>query len=104
VALTAVVGLAFSGFAVATQSRTLQTAPGSTDIASAGTSSAFNIGIAAGAFVGGALIDTTSVRAVALVGGLLTGAAALVMLSEPLLARRRPAVPKCAHELCEEPA
>ncbi|WP_350275993.1 MFS transporter [Kribbella sp. HUAS MG21] len=104
VALIAVIGLAFSGLAVAVQSRTLQVAPGSTDIASAGTSSAFNIGIAAGAFVGGALIDTTTVRAVALVGGLLTAAAALVMLCEPLVARRRRAVPECAHELCEEPA
>lgn len=104
VALIALIGLAFSGLAVATQSRTLQVAPGSTDIASAGTSSAFNIGIAAGAFVGGALIDHTSVRAVALVGGLLTAAAALVMLSEPLLARRRSAVPEPPHDLCEEPA
>ncbi|HET6739106.1 MAG TPA: MFS transporter [Kribbella sp.] len=101
VALIALIGLAFSGLAVATQSRTLQVAPGSTDIASAGTSSAFNVGIAAGAFVGGALIDHTSVRAVALVGGLLTAAAALVMLSEPLLTRRRAVVP---HDLCEEPA
>ncbi|WP_238351263.1 MFS transporter [Kribbella shirazensis] len=104
VGLIAVIGLAFSGLAVAVQSRTLQVAPGSTDIASAGTSSAFNIGIAAGAFVGGALIDTTTVRVVALVGGLLTAAAALLMLCEPLLARPRRTVPECAHELCEEPA
>ena len=52
---------------------------------------------------GGALIDHTTVRAVALVGGLLTAAAALVMLSEPLLARRGRAVPECRHDLCEEP-
>ena len=104
VALIALIGLSFSGLAVAVQSRTLQVAPGSTDIASAGTSSAFNVGIAAGAFVGGALIDTTTVRAVALVGGLLAAAAALVMLSEPLLVRRRSGVPECAHDLCEEPA
>jgi len=44
------------------------------------------------------------VRAVALVGGLLAAAAALVMLSEPLLVRRRAGVPECAHDLCEEPA
>ncbi|WP_327635006.1 MFS transporter [Kribbella sp. NBC_00482] len=106
VALIAVIGLAFSGLAVAVQSRTLQIAPGSTDIASAGASSAFNVGIAAGAFVGGALIDTTTVRAVALVGGLLTAAAALVMLSEPLLVRPRRTVPECRgdHAVCEEPA
>ncbi|GAA2803457.1 MFS transporter [Kribbella solani] len=92
VALIAVLGMAFSALAVAVQSRTLQVAPGSTDIASAGISSAFNVGIAAGAFVGGALIDHTSVRIVALVGGLLTFAAAAVMLSEPLLTRRRAVV------------
>ncbi|TDW93001.1 DHA1 family L-arabinose/isopropyl-beta-D-thiogalactopyranoside export protein-like MFS transporter/DHA1 family inner membrane transport protein [Kribbella pratensis] len=105
VALIAVIGLAFSGLAVAVQSRTLQIAPGSTDIASAGTSSAFNVGIAAGAFVGGALIDTTTVRAVALVGGLLAAAATLVMLSEPLLVRQRRTVPECRddHAVCEEP-
>jgi DHA1 family L-arabinose/isopropyl-beta-D-thiogalactopyranoside export protein-like MFS transporter/DHA1 family inner membrane transport protein len=105
IALIAGIGLAFSGLAVAVQSRTLQIAPGSTDIASAGTSSAFNVGIAAGAFVGGALIDTTTVRAVALVGGLLTAAATLVMLSEPLLVRQRRTVPECRddHAVCEEP-
>ncbi|GAA1132554.1 MFS transporter [Kribbella jejuensis] len=104
VVLIGLIGLAFSGLAVATQSRTLQVAPGSTDLASAGTSSAFNVGIAAGAFVGGALIDHTSVRAVALVGALLTAAAALVMLSEPLVARRRSGVPESEHDLCEDPA
>ncbi|MFF0342993.1 MFS transporter [Kribbella sp. NPDC004875] len=105
VALIALIGMSFSGLAVAVQSRTLQIAPGSTDIASAGTSSAFNVGIAAGAFVGGALIDTTTVRAVALVGGLLTAAAALVMLSEPFLGRRRAVLEdRQASHVCEEPA
>ncbi|MGW7685405.1 MFS transporter [Kribbella sp. NPDC054772] len=109
VALIALIGMSFSGLAVAVQSRTLQIAPGSTDIASAGTSSAFNVGIAAGAFVGGALIDTTTVRSVALVGGLLTAVAALVMLSEPFLGRRRAVVEereldRPAPQVCEEPA
>ncbi|MEU4191476.1 MFS transporter [Kribbella sp. NPDC026611] len=107
--LIAVVGMSFSGLAVAVQSRTLQVAPGSTDVASAGTSSAFNVGIAAGAFVGGALIDHTTVRSVALVGGLLTALAALIMLGEPLLARRRLQVAESNHDrsgrqVCEEAA
>jgi DHA1 family L-arabinose/isopropyl-beta-D-thiogalactopyranoside export protein-like MFS transporter/DHA1 family inner membrane transport protein len=107
--LIAVIGMAFSALAVAIQSRTLQVAPGSTDLASAGTTSAFNVGIAAGAFVGGALIDTTTVRSVALVGGLLAGVAALVMLGEPLLARRRVRVGESIHDrpgqqVCEEAA
>jgi DHA1 family L-arabinose/isopropyl-beta-D-thiogalactopyranoside export protein-like MFS transporter/DHA1 family inner membrane transport protein len=109
VLLLGVIGMAFSGLAVAVQSRTLQIAPGSTDIASAGMSSAFNVGIAAGAFVGGALIDTTTVRSVALVGGLLAAIAALVMVGEPMLARRRMRVAECEHdrlgpEVCEEAA
>ena len=104
--LVALIGLSFSALAVAAQSRTLQVAPGSTDIASAGASSAFNVGIAAGAFVGGALIDHTTVRSVALAGGLLTAIAALVMLCEPWLTRRRPLMEECAHDrqVCEEPA
>lgn len=102
--LIALIGLSFSGLAVAVQSRTLQIAPGSTDIASAGASSAFNVGIAAGAFVGGALIDYTTVRSVALAGGLLTAVAALVMLCEPWLARRRPLMEESDHDrrVCEE--
>jgi len=109
VLLLGVIGMAFSGLAVAVQSRTLQIAPGSTDIASAGMSSAFNVGIAAGAFVGGALIDTTTVRSVALVGGLLAAIAALVVVGEPMLARRRMRVAECEHdrlgrEVCEEAA
>lgn len=109
VALIAVTGLAFSGMAVAVQNRTLQVAPGSTDLASAGTSSAFNVGIAAGAFVGGALIDSTSVRSVAIVGSLLAAAAVLTLLSEPMLARRRVRVAECEHDrpgqpVCEEAA
>jgi predicted MFS family arabinose efflux permease len=103
VLLIALIGLSFSGLAVAVQSRTLQIAPGSTDIASAGASSAFNVGIAAGAFVGGALIDHTTVRSVALAGGLLTALAALVMLCEPWLARRRPlAEDDHDRRVCEE--
>lgn len=109
VLLLGVIGMAFSGLAVAVQSRTLQIAPGSTDIASAGMSSAFNVGIAAGAFVGGALIDTTTVRSVALVGGLLAAIAALVVAGEPMLARRRTRMAECDHDrpgpqVCEEAA
>ena len=109
VALLATVGMAFSGLAVAVQSRTLEVAPGSTDVASAGMSSAFNVGIAAGAFVGGTLIDHVGVHSVALVGGLLSAAAVLVLLSEPVLARRRVRVAECEHDrpgrqVCEEAA
>jgi len=109
VALLAVTGLAFSGMAVAVQNRTLQVAPGSTDLASAGTSSAFNVGIAAGAFIGGGLVDGVGVRSVALVGALLAAAAVLTLLCEPMLARPRVRVAECDHDrperqVCEEAA
>lgn len=88
IALLTAIGVAFSAFAVAGQNRTLQVAPGSTDIALAGSSSAFNVGIAGGALIGGLLIDNTAVRSIALVGGLLTAVAVAAMLTEPWLARR----------------
>jgi DHA1 family L-arabinose/isopropyl-beta-D-thiogalactopyranoside export protein-like MFS transporter/DHA1 family inner membrane transport protein len=88
VALVALGGLAFSAFAAAVGGRTLQVAPGSTDMAAAGTSSAFNIGIAAGSFIGGALIAGGGVRGVAIVGGVLCAVAFAVLASEPRWARR----------------
>ncbi|MDX6249951.1 MAG: transporter, family, inner rane transport protein [Kribbellaceae bacterium] len=87
IALLTATGLAFSAFAVAGQNRTLEVAPGSTDIALAGSGSAFNIGIAGGALIGGILIDNTGVRSVALAGGLLTAIGFAVMLAEPRLVR-----------------
>ncbi|TDO45402.1 DHA1 family L-arabinose/isopropyl-beta-D-thiogalactopyranoside export protein-like MFS transporter/DHA1 family inner membrane transport protein [Kribbella sp. VKM Ac-2527] len=110
VLLIATAGMAFSALAVAVLSRTLQVAPGSTDLASAGTSSAFNIGIAAGAFIGGGLLDSTGVRSVALVGGLLAILALVAITAdEPVLARRGMGMGECVHErpgrqVCEEAA
>ncbi|MGV9214155.1 MFS transporter [Micromonospora sp. RB23] len=73
-------GLAYAAFASAVQNRMLHLAPGSTDIASAGVSTAFNVGIAGGSLLGGALLPMSGARALALAGGLLT-VAALVLLS-----------------------
>jgi DHA1 family L-arabinose/isopropyl-beta-D-thiogalactopyranoside export protein-like MFS transporter/DHA1 family inner membrane transport protein len=72
VILFAGVGVAYAAFATAVQSRMLQLAPGSTDMASAGVSTAFNAGIAAGSLLGGALLPGPGPRLLALVGGLLT--------------------------------
>jgi predicted MFS family arabinose efflux permease len=66
------VGLAYAAFAVALQGRMLQVAPGSTDLASAGISTAFNAGIAAGALIGGGLLPAVGPRPLALAGGLFT--------------------------------
>jgi DHA1 family L-arabinose/isopropyl-beta-D-thiogalactopyranoside export protein-like MFS transporter/DHA1 family inner membrane transport protein len=89
-------GMAYSALAVSLLSRTLQVAPGNTDLASAGTNTAFNVGIAAGAFIGGGLIDGAGVRSVALVGGMLTAAALTGMLAEPRLARSARMIPAAA--------
>jgi len=88
-------GMAYSALAVSLLSRTLQVAPGNTDLASAGTSTAFNLGIATGAFIGGGLIDGPGVRTVALVGGLLTATALAWTLAEPKLARLTPGAAQC---------
>ena len=110
VLLVATAGMAFSALAVAVLSRTMQVAPGNTDLASAGISTAFNVGIAAGAFIGGGLLDSTGVRSVALVGGLLAVVALVIMTAdEPVLARRRVVMAECEHDrpgrqVCEEAA
>ncbi|GII52945.1 MFS transporter [Planotetraspora thailandica] len=80
-------GLAYSALATAIQNRTLQVAPGSTDVASAGTSSAFNVGIAAGSLLGGALLDHVSTHSVALTGAALAAVALVALLGEPWLVR-----------------
>lgn len=98
VLLIAVVGMAFSMLAIAILNRTLQVAPGSVDLASAGTNAAFNLGIAAGALIGGGLVDSTGVRSVALVGGLLCMVALIMMTADepvPVLAGRRRLVQEC---------
>jgi len=88
VALVALPSLAYAALATAIQNRTLRVAPGSADLASAGTSSAFNAGIAGGSLLGSVLIDTRGLPSAALTGGLLVTAALLVMLGEPWLVRR----------------
>jgi predicted MFS family arabinose efflux permease len=75
VVLLAGAGLAYAAFATAVQSRMLQLAPGSTDIASAGISTAFNAGIAAGSLLGSVLLSGPEPRLLALASGLLTFAA-----------------------------
>lgn len=73
-------GLAYAAFGTAVQNRMLHLAPGSTDIASAGVSTAFNVGIAGGSLLGGVLLPLSGARPLALAGGSLT-LAALVLLT-----------------------
>ncbi|PRX97125.1 MFS transporter [Allonocardiopsis opalescens] len=93
VALLALSSFSIGLLAAALQVRVLDVAPGSADLASAGTSSAFNLGIGLGALLGGLLLPALGVRSTALVGGLLVAAALAVLLTEPLLAPARPTGP-----------
>ncbi|MEU7616464.1 MFS transporter [Micromonospora rifamycinica] len=81
--------LAASGFAMgaltpALQNRVLEVAPGSVDLAAAGNSAAFNVGIAGGSLLGAVVLSRFGVRGTAFAGGLLVVGALVVLLAEPL--------------------
>jgi DHA1 family inner membrane transport protein len=88
VGLVAVTGFALSALATVLGSRVLALAPGRTDVASAVTSSAFNVGITLGALAGSLIIPEAGVRATALAGGLVTLAALGLHGGERLTAAR----------------
>jgi predicted MFS family arabinose efflux permease len=58
------------------------------DVGSAGVSSAFNVGIAAGSYLGGVLIASQGVRSVTSAGALFTLAALVVTCADIAIARR----------------
>jgi predicted MFS family arabinose efflux permease len=88
VAVMALVGVGLSAVATGLSARGLQIAPRRTDIAAAGLSSAYNVGIAGGSWIGGFVFATYGVRSTALAAVLLVGAALLLALAEPVVARR----------------
>ncbi|HZQ81843.1 MAG TPA: MFS transporter [Gaiellaceae bacterium] len=75
-------GFALSTLAVGVQARVLDTAPGNINVASAGNSAMFNVGIGGGALLGGLLLEGPGVRSIALVGGLVSSAALAALLAE----------------------
>lgn len=81
-------GLTIAAFSAVLGARVLVVAPGRSDLASAGLSTAFNVGITAGALFGSVLVVGVGVRSTALVGAILTVAALAAVLIEPRLARR----------------
>jgi predicted MFS family arabinose efflux permease len=81
--------VSIAAFATALTSYVLDVAPGSSDVASAGTSSAFNVGIGGGAALGALAVHLGTVRGTALMGALTTSFALGVLLAEPRLARMR---------------
>lgn len=82
IVLLMLLGASVASVFMATQSRVLQMAPGRTESALAANSMAFNLGVAAGALLGGALLPVVAVRGAFLVGGLIT-AGALAVLAWP---------------------
>ncbi|MGI5451827.1 MFS transporter [Streptomyces sp. CA-249302] len=82
VALFMLLGASVAPFFMASQSQVLRLAPGRTETALAANSMAFNVGVAAGALLGGGLLPVVGVRGTFLVGGLLT-VGALAVLTWP---------------------
>jgi predicted MFS family arabinose efflux permease len=85
VGFAALGGAGLSAFAPAVAHRMMQVAPGATDVAGAWLSVGFNVGIAAGSLIGGALVATAGVRSVGFAGGLIALLALLILSIEPLL-------------------
>ncbi|MGP4101237.1 MFS transporter [Nonomuraea sp. KM90] len=105
----AVIAISLSGFTLAgltavLGSRVLVYAPGESVMASAATSTAFNVGITAGAFLGSVLLPGPGVRSTALAGALLSLAAFAIVLAEPVLSSRRKIAPATAADPLPEDA
>lgn len=78
-------------FVISNQSRVFIVAPGSSDVASAWASASFNVGIGGGSLVGSLVVAAVGTSQTALMGGLLS-ATALVVVAVDQVAHRR-AVP-----------
>ncbi|WP_331766453.1 MFS transporter [Embleya sp. NBC_00896] len=83
VAMLALLGASVGPLFMAAQNQVLRVAPGRTEMALAANSAAFNLGVAAGALLGGLLLPVVGVRGTFLVGGLLTVAALAVLRTGP---------------------
>jgi predicted MFS family arabinose efflux permease len=89
VAAICLAGFTLAGLPALLGSRVLVYAPGASEIASAGTSTAFNVGITAGAWLGSVLLPGAGARSTALVGALLSLVAFAIVLAEPAFSSRR---------------
>jgi DHA1 family inner membrane transport protein len=85
VGLLMLLGASVAPTFMATQSQVLHVAPGRTETALAANSAAFNVGVAAGALLGGGLLPLIGMRGAFLTGGLLT-VGALAVLEWPFAA------------------
>ncbi|MEG3632546.1 MFS transporter [Micromonospora palythoicola] len=108
VVLIALAGLAFAAFTATLGGLVLQVAPGRSDLAAATVSAAVNVGITAGAFIGGLALPSHGVHRTVLIGALLSVVAVLLALGErrlahpaptedaPATATPAPVAPRCA--------
>ncbi|SNT62332.1 MFS transporter, DHA1 family, inner membrane transport protein [Asanoa hainanensis] len=85
VTLLALSGLAFAAFTAALGGLVLRVAPGRSDLAAATLSAAVNVGITAGAWLGGLVLPSHGPRGAVLVGALLGLVALALALAERLL-------------------
>jgi DHA1 family inner membrane transport protein len=98
IVMVSLAGLSFAAMTTALAGQLLRVAPGTVDMASAGTSTAVNVGITVGAFIGSLLLPGFGVRSTALAGGLFS-IAALVAVSGEFLLRSHPVAPEPAPAL-----
>jgi DHA1 family inner membrane transport protein len=82
VGLSSVASLALTAFNIANQNRILIVAPGSTDVANAWASAAFNVGIAAGSLGGGAVLGLSGPRAIPAFGVIALAAGLFLAVKE----------------------
>ncbi|GAB3231022.1 MFS transporter [Glycomyces halotolerans] len=83
-------GLAMGALTPALQNRVMEFAPGGTDMASAGGSIAYNVGIALGSGLGGLTLAGLGTREIALTGTALAAAAVATVFAMPATGRERP--------------
>jgi DHA1 family inner membrane transport protein len=88
VPLIVLANVGIAAFATALSSYVLDVAPGSSDVASAGTSSAFNVGIGGGAALGALAVHAGSVRSTGAIGGCITAVALVLLLVQERVLRR----------------
>lgn len=81
-------GLAMGALTPAVQNRVMEFAPGRTDLASAGSSVAYNVGIALGSSLGGLSLAQFGARSIALTGAALAAAALLAAIATGATVRR----------------
>lgn len=86
VVAAALAGLVLSALTTVLATRVLEVAPAATDLASAGVSTAFNVGITAGALAGSYLLSDGAVHESALLAALITAVGFVVVLAEPRFA------------------